>query len=361
MRRILSLVLVMLATLETHAQGLGPPTAVLFPAPTIEFPAPIDSNSPAFWDIRDGRRTLFLFTSVGHPQISGGSSVRRLTSPAAVHFDKDIRGGIWLEAVVQDDRGVLYGYYHNEPRGVCPDESKTAPRLGAARSVDGGWTWEDLGAIMESPLAPMDCDAPNKYFAGGVGDFSVALSPNATDLYFFFSAYPLDPLRQGVVVGRMLWAERDRPRGQIAVWADSIWQYPQFAENPDTGSIEMELPEGSPLFETTVSWYDRSGSVDAFWGPSVHWNTHLKQYVMLLNRAADSEWSQEGIYVSFNPVLDDPTQWTVPQKIYDGGAWYPQVIGLEPGIGTDKVAGAEARFFVGGRSDYTIRFFPATH
>ena len=87
-------------------------------------------------------------------------------------------------------------------------------------------------------------------------------------------------------------------------------------------------------------------------------NDHLKQYVMLINRAADENFAQEGVYVSLNRRLDDPAAWTMPAKILDGGSWYPQVIGTEPGIGTDKRAGREARFFMGGRSDFLIRFDP---
>jgi hypothetical protein len=40
----------------------------------------------------------------------------------------------------------------------------------------------------------------------------------------------------------------------------------------------------------------------------------------------------------------------------NGGGWYPQVAGLEPGMGTDKVAGQRARFFVTGRSESFIEF-----
>ena len=40
-----------------------------------------------------------------------------------------------------------------------------------------------------------------------------------------------------------------------------------------------------------------------FWGPAIHWNTYLEQYVMLLNRAKDDQFGQEGIYVSFSPTL----------------------------------------------------------
>jgi hypothetical protein len=39
-----------------------------------------------------------------------------------------------------------------------------------------------------------------------------------------------------------------------------------------------------------------------------------------------------------------------------GGDWYPQVMGLESGRGTDKEAGDVARFFSGGRSSRLIRF-----
>jgi hypothetical protein len=108
--------------------------------------------------------------------------------------------------------------------------------------------------------------------------------------------------------------------------------------------------------ETTQAWHDADDRVDAFWGPSVHWNTAIEQYVMLLNRARDENYSQEGIYVSFAPRLDDPELWTQPVKILNGGRWYPQVVGSAVGAGTDKLAGATARFFMSGRSDWVITF-----
>jgi hypothetical protein len=77
---------------------------------------------------------------------------------------------------------------------------------------------------------------------------------------------------------------------------------------------------------------------------------------MLLNRAVDSGFGQEGVYIAFSPVLDDPTQWTPPVKLMEGGYWYPQVIGLEKGQGTDKVAGAVSRFFLRGESEHFLVF-----
>ena len=77
---------------------------------------------------------------------------------------------------------------------------------------------------------------------------------------------------------------------------------------------------------------------------------------MLLNRAKDTSFKQEGIYVSFSPRLDDPRLWAPPQKILSGGSWYPQVIGLEDGSGTDRTAGEWARFFMAGTSQHLIHF-----
>jgi hypothetical protein len=77
---------------------------------------------------------------------------------------------------------------------------------------------------------------------------------------------------------------------------------------------------------------------------------------MLLNRAEDDQFGQEGIYVSFSPTLSDPARWSTPTKILEGGAWYPQVMGTEIGSGTDRIAGKRARFFMTGRSDRTIEF-----
>ena len=93
----------------------------------------------------------------------------------------------------------------------------------------------------------------------------------------------------------------------------------------------------------------------------MHWNTFLEKYVMLMTRTRDSAWTTEGIYIAYSDRLDDPSAWSVPQRLVEGGAWYPQVIGLERGRGTDALAGQYARFFMGGRSDFLIHFdLPAT-
>lgn len=117
-------------------------------------------------------------------------------------------------------------------------------------------------------------------------------------------------------------------------------------------------PAPSPILPAAVSWHSRRGVVDAFWGPSVHWNTYLERYVMLLNRANDAEWTQEGIYMSVTASIEDPASWPAPRKLLDGGRWYPQVMGLEAGSGTDKLAGQRARFFMSGTSEHELVFQP---
>jgi hypothetical protein len=59
----------------------------------------------------------------------------------------------------------------------------------------------------------------------------------------------------------------------------------------------------------------------------VHWNTEVKQYVVLLNRAVDRNWKQDGIYFFSTPDLGDPQSWTRPVKILNETGWYPQVVG----------------------------------
>ena len=77
---------------------------------------------------------------------------------------------------------------------------------------------------------------------------------------------------------------------------------------------------------------------------------------MLLNRAKDESFGTEGIYVSYAPSLSDPRGWSAPQKLMNGGEWYPQVVGIENGSGTDRLAGRRARFFLTGKSNKMIEF-----
>lgn len=329
----------------TEAKPSAPrvtPSAVLIEAQLRKFPADADCNSPAHWD----GDTFYLFNSVGHPTRSQGTGIARFDKSSAIKYHNVINGERWIEATFKDDDGSLYGWYHNEPHGVCrPDMSAlslTAPRIGAVRSEDNGATWQDLGIILEAPINQLHCDTLNRYFAGGNGDFSVILDAKREYLYFLISTYGGFP-EQGVSVARMSYADRNAPVGKVWKWHRSHWKEPGIG-----GHI-------TPIFPAQTDWH--RSDANAFWGPSIHWNSYLEQYVVLLNRAKDGHWSQEGIYVSFNPDLSRPEDWSSPQKILDGGNWYPQVIGTRTEQReTDKAAGRMARFFMKGASRWMILF-----
>ncbi len=306
-------------------------------------PGDSDCNSPLHWD----RNTLFVFNSAGHPWRSSGPDVFGLDrSYVRTEFNTRANGGRWVECTWKAADGMLYGWYHHEPLGLCPGNGLTAPVIGAARSKDNGANWQDLGIVLEAPAGTLYCETKNRYFAGGEGDFCVMLDEASGVLYFFFSTYGGDASEQGVAVARMLWADRNVPVGRVWKWHRGQWN------QPGLGGA------ATPFLPVRVDWAREDA--DAFWGPSVHWNSHLKQYVMLLNRASDANWTQEGVYISFTKRLADPRQWSPPEKILEGlrpDEWYPQVVGVDTAAReTDKLAGKRARLFVRGVSRWEITF-----
>jgi hypothetical protein len=315
------------------------PTATLRPAPLLKMPHEVDCNIPCHWD----DDTFCVFNSTGHPFRSSGPDLFHLGPPKSIQFDNQVKGGRWIEATWRADDGTLYGWYHHEPVGLCPGNGLTAPKIGALRSSDHGVTWKDLGIVMEARAGTLRCDAQNGYFAGGHGDFSVMLDSRQQDLYFFYGNYAGDVTEQGVAVARMAWKDRDAPVGKVFKWHAGGFSEPGLG-----GKL-------TPTFAGFVAW--ERIDCNAFWGPAVHWNTHLEQYVMLLNRSKATNWVQEGIYVSYAKDLARPLTWSAPQKILEGGSWYPVVIGAIDGFkGTDKLAGRVARFFMGQQSEREIVF-----
>jgi hypothetical protein len=143
----------------------------------------------------------------------------------------------------------------------------------------------------------------------------------------------------------MNFANRYNPRG-------TVWKYynGDFTEPGIFGRV-------TPTFPANVSW--QAWNTDSLWGPSVHWNTAINQYVMLLNHSCcEPGWPQEGIYISFNPDISNPVGWSAPVRLLDGGGWYPQVIGEGPGE-TDKLAGSVSRLYIYGESEYELVITPS--
>ena len=312
-------------------------------ASEVAMPLPVDSNSPAFW--REGR--LQWFGSHGRPWLSEAKDQFGPWTTRELDFAPLNPWPHWLESVWQEDNGVLWGWYHCEPLGLVEGTTLTAPKIGAVVSFDGGTTLHDLGIVLESG-DPLDPNSKNGYFAGGHGDFSVILDRQRKYFYFLFDNYGGDVATQGVVVARMAYEDRFNPVGKVWKYHRGAWQEPGRG-----GRV-------TPILPVRRAW--NLPDPDAFWGPSVHFNTHLNGYVMLLNRAAgEPGWSQEGVYVSFASDLGRPEAWSEPARILDKSqfpGWYffyPQVMGLEPG-GTDTRAGATARLYVGGVSRWEIDF-----
>lgn len=305
-----------------------------------------DSNTPVEW--ANGRVYVFVshWLPIGHSYRRSGSSLKKLEAGAIqieITGDKTPGVGKWLEATYRDKDGTLYGWYHAETDGPCGRQDRKVPLIGAMVSKNGGVRWTDLGAIIEAPQADFNCDMQNGFFAGGLGDFSVILDRQKQYFYFYFSNYDSHLHQQGIAAARMPYAARDNPVGHVLKWDAGAWT------NPGLGG------HTTPIFPALRNF--KHPDPDSFWGPAIHFNTYLNGYVMLLNRTAEgeSDWFQEGIYMAFADRLSDPSHWYVPQKIMDGGDWYPQVIGMGQGE-TDKLSGQSSRFFMSGYSVWNIEF-----
>jgi hypothetical protein len=305
----------------------------------------VDCNSPVHWD-KQGN--LNVFTSVRHPFRSTGNNLYELTNPSTrttILHKPGVEGGKWLEATHYDGDGTLYGWYHNEPEGVCSnDPHLSAPRIGAMVSHDEGMTWQDLGVVIEAPPGSLNCDTQNYYFAGGAGDFSVILDNEKKYFYFYLGTYDRQVEEQGISIARMSYADRDDPIGKVWKWRDGQWNEPGLGGR------------STPVFGVTNDWHGEAP--DAYWGPAIHFNTYLNQYVIVMNHAIDKYWLQEGVYISYNFDVADPQGWSAPERLaLDPQAMaYPQIVGIEKGE-TDKLVGRSGRLFLLGQSKWLITFY----
>jgi hypothetical protein len=318
------------------AGTLGAQSVHIDSAPAADFPALVDSNSPAY---RSGSN-LYLYNSLDLPIRSEASDSSHFSRARAVFVSGENRWR-WIESVWADpNTGSVYAWYHAEPLNICPGLPLTAPQIGAL-VADDGITFRDLGIILRSGDKP-NCATNNIYFAGGHGDFSVIPDRDQNYFYFLFTNYGGPVEQQGVGMARMAFADRDDPAGKVWKFYAGEWTQPGLR-----GRVQ-------PIFPAKADWAD--DNPDSFWGPAVHWNTALQQYVVLMSHVqGDPAWSQEGVYISLNPDLSKPTAWTTPAKIIEGVGWYPQVLGDGPDD-TDTIVGGSARLYVMGHSEWSITF-----
>src|SRR5262245_17521700 len=186
-----SLAAAWLAIAVVDAQSARTPTARLVSASRLDLPAEIDSSNPAAWALVDGVARLFVISSWGGiPVRASGASLESLREDRPVAFASHPGHGVWMEAILPDDSGVWYGYYHHErPADPCGRPDRQLPRIGAMRSSDNGATWTDLGIVLDAPVGSEACDSANRFVLGGVGDVTAALDREHQDLYLYFSQY----------------------------------------------------------------------------------------------------------------------------------------------------------------------------
>jgi hypothetical protein len=301
-------------------------------------PAPVDSNSPALW--LNGELRLFNSTSRGPIRASGPSQFA-LDSTQKVLMNPIYPWPYWIESVWQDPNGLVYGWYHQE-FGPCPSGNYLAvPRIGAAISYDGGETFLDMGSIITSGELP-DCDARNGFTAGGIGDFSVILDQQHKYFYFLYSSYSGRLENEGICIARMPYESRLFPNGRVQKYYRGAWAEPG-----------MQGREAA-IFPATVSW--QRANTNSYWGPSIHWNTYLQKYVVLLNHSCCSPgYPQDGIFITYNSDLSNPKGWSAPVRLLSDSGWYPQVIGMDSN-GSDQLAGKTARLYIAGKSRWQIVF-----
>jgi hypothetical protein len=369
----IGLSIVPIATLCGAAPVSNIPSVVVTPAPAISFPggkfylswadtqttAVADCNSPLEWI--DG--TLYVFNSLERVWRGQGPDLEHLTRGNSAYIDPtlaDLR--LWMEGTHRDAKGVLYGYVHNEYPNVCPDRVRTLPsghpllaRIGALRSTDNGKSWKNQGWLMDGRPKALKCDTEGTYYVGGVGDFVAFVDNERQYIYFFFASYAREFAEQGLGVARLAYADRDRPIGKLTVWNGHAWE-----PSPDG-----ELRHIKPMLPAAADIHTKEGKI--FWGPSVHWNTYLKKYVMVVNQTRNAAWDTDGQYVLFTDTLSDPRAWSKPVKFLDWNelqkshppdvkyGWYVQMAGTGPGE-SDKLASQTARLFLEGRSQWQIRF-----
>jgi len=318
-----------------------------------------------------------------------------------------LHGAVWFETVYQlpEDRTgkTLYALYHNEnypvtlpydsstgvgyidyrwPEGLTGPQSPAAVcRIGIMKSVDGGHSWENKGIVLED-LQPRMILKPfntSKTFAGGVGDPSAIASGDHLFIFYGEYGYPgiYDSTKydaktewagQCISIASIPLKDLDDPVGKVKRWNGNSFSAAYDDIGKPVASLQIPIENGGGAASSPGGGFH--------WGPSVSWNTYLKQWVMLMGHVTGSSWKGSKIFISFNPNKDlgkgnNSQQWSKPKLLLDKPGhtiWYPS---LQPTQSKDDVAnkytclqlGQTARLFYKDitdtsmyMSEYMIRF-----
>jgi hypothetical protein len=377
------------------------PSVALMAVDTVRVTSPVgsDCNRPSWW-VGD---TLFQMVSNQHPWRSRGGRDAASAQPFEpsrftdddprfawdaprkwyVHDINSAEGATstqmrWMESVYRaPSTGTLYGLYHLEegPYVRCPAPYErpylSVPHIGLARSTDNGRTWKNLGIIISDGSFTLSCDLPIRFFAGGVGDPSMAVGPDSTHAYIAFTDYSGDDARtQGIQLARIALTDLDAPlrvdgTSKVVRWHNGGWSGPglQGTPGPRVGQSWPSTPLGqaTSLLPPARSWQRADGG--GYWGPSLSWNTHVGAFMLLLNKVSGARaFDADGNYLTFVPTMRSPVANPAAPIRLDSlpngpkAAWYVQALGDPSGRGTSAWTGQDARLFIGEQSHVVLRF-----
>ena len=377
------------------------PAVSLLTVDTVRVTSPVgsDCNRPSWW-VGD---TLFQMVSNQHPWRSRGGRDAASAQPFEpmrftdddprfawdasrkwyVHDINSAEGPTrtqmrWMESVYREPRtGTLFGLYHLEEgpyvRCPAPDERPylSVPHIGLGRSADNGRTWENLGIIISDGSFEISCDLPVRFFAGGVGDPSMAVGPDSAHAYIAFTDYSGDDARtQGIQLARIALADLAQPLNSDGTskarrWHDGAWSGPglQGTPGPRVGQswAPTAIGQATSILPPARSWLRPDGG--GYWGPSLSYNTHVGAFMLLLNKVSGARaFDADGNYLTFVPDVSSPVASpTIPIRLdsLPNGprpAWYVQALGAPAMRGTSAWTGQDARLFLGEHSHLVLHF-----
>lgn len=279
--------------------GIGPPETVLS-----------STNRPYSWPdgtmgiVRDGAKYRFFAASAGYPIATVGTlknpiaeEVRDLKIEGLMKSYDYVAGG----PIYQDGAsGCLLMFYHSEvytfPPGYLPFYSE----IGLARSMDGGSTWNDMGAILtpHTTIHASYFQAQKRSWDIGWGGYAIV-----GDYFYVYFADLLDEGQQYRRVNHAVARARIEDVVRAATEQGTVSTWVKYREGfwvePGLGG------RSSPLIE--------QGSESFMMLGDISYNTHLKKYVAILIGEpypnTDLYWieSKDGLqWTHYHKIVDDP-------------------------------------------------------
>ncbi len=229
--------------------------------------------------------------------------------------------GLWIMSVFKQQDRKFIGFFHAEDQDKYDDGTGTMVNrlwksMAVTYSTDEGATWAKNQQILSSPKL----DQPH----GGHGDGSVVWDKCSSRWVMFYQHSYLSA------------AMSEDPNGAPGTWKKF---YNGAFTEPGLGGMDSPFDTSPQL---------------AGPNPSVHWNTYLGQWIMVV-----PGWAPPSMYISSSVDL---VHWSSPQVLIQAPAadheiWYPTIVGAQG----DMLAGETATLYYaddignGGQRTFTNR------